>query len=360
MFKDVSIFIFLKPLELSIQQICEALAEHQYKEIGATQTHTAGFVSPLPEGLDERPLVYPVMGRLLIKIKEARRNVKPAELVKRLADQIEGIEKGHARKVGKKERQVLKDELTLELLPHTFPEIKTTMLYIHPAAGLLVVDAKSDKHAEFVVSCLRSALGSLPIQRPSMQHSPVLRMTHWLKDPAALPVIAPDASADCYQGFTVGCKATMDNDEGGVIKISGEDPSSEVNQSYLDGGYRCHSLQVKYWENGDEGAVLEINAELNLFAIKPSDFVKDEIDRGRAGGSEESNELAMHSLNVDSIILSNLIEHIWSLVVAGFGGYEKAPATWVQGVADLSCLAGWSISHVSEKVVIDSVIENQE
>ena len=79
--------------------------------------------------------------------------VLPAAVVNEMVqEKILEAEDQQGRKLSKKERTAIKDELIFELLPRAFTFSNKTYAYIDPKGGWLIVDAASSKKAEDLLS----------------------------------------------------------------------------------------------------------------------------------------------------------------------------------------------------------------
>ncbi len=81
-----------------------------------------------------------------------------------LKEKVDEIEAEQMRKVYKKERDQLKDEIVQAFLPRAFIRKSGTFAAIAPKQGLILVDSASAKKAEDLLSTLREAIGSLPVR----------------------------------------------------------------------------------------------------------------------------------------------------------------------------------------------------
>lgn len=98
-----------------------------------------------------------------------------------LKEKVDEIEAQQMRKVYKKERDQLKDEIVQTLLPRAFIRRSSTFAAIAPSLGLILVDSASAKKAEDLLSTLREALGSLPVRPLSVKVAPTATLTDWVK-----------------------------------------------------------------------------------------------------------------------------------------------------------------------------------
>ncbi|MGX9080273.1 recombination-associated protein RdgC, partial [Klebsiella pneumoniae] len=99
-----------------------------------------GFAAPLGKGADA-PLVHAVEGMLLIRAQKEERML-PGHVVRdALKEKVDEIENTQMRKVYKKERDQIKDEIVQTFLPRAFIRKSGTFAAIAPKQGLILVDS---------------------------------------------------------------------------------------------------------------------------------------------------------------------------------------------------------------------------
>ena len=153
------------------------LAALAFTPCGSLEMHRSGFVPPLGP---EAPLVHAAAGSLLLCLQQEEK-LLPASVIREALDQrVQEREAAEGRKVRKRERDRLREEVVVDLLPRAFSRHKRTWGYIDTEAGFLVVDAGSEKQAEHFVEQLREAWGDLPLAPPETQMGPGTVMTRWL------------------------------------------------------------------------------------------------------------------------------------------------------------------------------------
>src|SRR3546814_16706365 len=81
-----------------------------------------------------------------------------------LKEKGDEIEAEQMRKVYKKERDQIKDEIIQAFLPRAFIRKSGTFAAIDAERGLILVNSASPKKAEHLLSTLREANGSLPVR----------------------------------------------------------------------------------------------------------------------------------------------------------------------------------------------------
>jgi recombination associated protein RdgC len=322
MFKNAVVFRFSKPLEMSLNDIASKLAERAYRVPDKTQPSFIGFESPLAGiGIENAPMVVCAQGRWLLSMRIAVRAVKAAELKARVADKVAEIESAEMRKVYRKEREVIKDEVFAQLLPNAFPEESVQRAYISPLAGLLVVEAGSTNSAEQFCSILREALGGLPLQVVFTGSNPEQVMSSWLIDPESVP-----------EGFSTGDDAELiAKEKGGEsrVKFKGEDPAGEEAVSLLKARYTVKYVALSVAFDGDPGMHFTLTDQLVFKAIKPDGIYEDHAVY--EGSDEDFAAFKAGELDAKFILFAGTFEKVFVRVVAALGGYEQGrePAAWV-------------------------------
>ena len=146
----------------SASMLADNLADKAHREPGATELSTYGFIPPFGGELVEQ-----VNGFMLVATKKTER-ILPGSVVRdALNKKVAEIEERDSRKVYRKEKAQLKDEIVQTLLPQAFLRHKTVQALIMP--GLIVVDTASASAAEDLLSALRECLGTLPVRPVSVK-----------------------------------------------------------------------------------------------------------------------------------------------------------------------------------------------
>jgi recombination associated protein RdgC len=178
-FKNVMLYRVLSPWNAKVETLESALEEARFVECAGSQEKSVGWMEPRGEA--NGALVEVVGGhwflRLMLEVK-----VVPGTVVKRKAQvEVEHIEAGTGRKVGKKELRELREDARLSLLPLAFTKQSSVNVWIDPKAQLLVLDAGSQAKADEVMTYLIKAIDGLAVQLINTQTSPAAAMAHWLQ-----------------------------------------------------------------------------------------------------------------------------------------------------------------------------------
>ncbi|OMH38760.1 recombination-associated protein RdgC [Motiliproteus sp. MSK22-1] len=306
-FKNLVFYRFTQPFKLNAQELQEKLEASPFVPCSSQEATRFGWTSPMGKLSEE--LVHASGNYLLISAKKEEK-ILPASVVKDfLLDKVEQIEQEQDRKVRKKERDALKDEIIFELLPKAFSRFQTTSAYIDLKEGLLIVDASSAKRAEDLSSFLRKTLGSLPVTIPAMNSAPSAIMTQWLSEESSLAA-----------GFELGDEAELKDprENGAIIRCKQQELVGEEIDVHLKAGKQAVKLALHYADNlscvaGDD---------LILRRLKFSDLV---LEKAAEMGAEDAAAAFDADFTLMAMELSTFIPHL----LEALGGENKdayAPA----------------------------------
>ena len=112
-FKNIRAYRLTSPFTLSPEQLGEQLAQRGFEPCAKSQALSLGWTPPL--GVENGELVHAAAGRLLVKLKREEKLLPSTVVRELLEEKISEIEQGQARKVYRKERLNLKDEIIQDL-----------------------------------------------------------------------------------------------------------------------------------------------------------------------------------------------------------------------------------------------------
>lgn len=165
--------------------------------------------------------------------------VLPAGVIRDLLDaKVARIEEQEFRKVGRKEKQALKEQITDDLLPRAFTRSSRLSALVSTLYGWLMVDTATASKAENLLSCLRNACPAFPASLVHTSLSPQSAMTDWLIQGDAPGNFALDN--DCL------LKAAGEN--GAVIRCSRQDLTATEVQKHLQNGKQATELALVWKE----------------------------------------------------------------------------------------------------------------
>lgn len=236
MFKNVRFYQLDDAGAVLAEATEERLAERRFRPCGPLETATFGWIPPLGERAEA--LTHTGNGCLLLTARRQERLLPSAVVAEAVDERAAEIEDREARDLGRAERRRLREEVLVEMLPRAFTRSRQVRAYVDGVAGLLVVDAASDKGAEELVSLLRETLGGLRARPPRPAHQPVSLMTDWVN------------GGELPEGLALGdeCELRDARDERSVVRCRGQDLAGEEISTHLRAGKEVVKLALDWQE----------------------------------------------------------------------------------------------------------------
>lgn len=234
-FRNLLVYRLTQDVPFEAEALETALAAKPARPCASQELATYGFVAPFGKG-EDAPLVHASQDFLLIAARKEER-ILPSSVVRdALKEKVDEIETEQMRKVYKKERDQLKDEIIQAFLPRAFIRRASTYAAIMPKQGLILVDSASARKAEDLLSTLREAIGSLPVRPLSVKIAPSATLTDWLKTQKA---------ADEFYVLDE-CELRDTHEDGGVVRCKRQDLTSEEIQLHLSTGKQVTQLALAW------------------------------------------------------------------------------------------------------------------
>ncbi len=299
-FKNIRAYRLTSPFSLTPEQLGQQLAGHTFEPCAKSQALSAGWVPPL--GAESEQLVHAAGGRLLLKLKREEKLLPSTVVREQLDEKVAAIEADQGRKVYRKERLSLKDEIVQDCLPRAFTRSSATFAYIDPRANWLFVDAASAARAEELLNLLRECTGSFPVLLPQVNNAPAATMTGWL------------AHRSLPEDFELGQEVELrePGEDGGVVRCRGVDLLSEEVETHLHAGKQVARLSLTW----DERLSLVLAEDLCLRRLKFADeLMKENEDIPEADNGAR--------LDADFALMSDAITTLQERVLKLFGGEEQ-------------------------------------
>ena len=224
-FKNLLTYRLTQEVPFEPEALEAALASKPARPCASQELTTYGFVAPFGKG-EDAPLVH-VSGEFLLIAARKEERILPSSVVNdAVKEKVEEIETEQRRKVYKKERDQIKDEIIQAFLPRAF--IRRSMIFaaIAPRLGVILVNSASAKRAEDLLSTLREVMGSLPVRPATVKIAPTATMTDWVK------------SQQTAEGFYVldECELRDTAEDGGIVRCKRQDLTGEEIQLHLSTG----------------------------------------------------------------------------------------------------------------------------
>ncbi len=316
-FKNLQVFRLTKPLSLELEKFNEQLEEKSFTPATSQEPESFGWVSPLGRHSE---LLYHINNQQVMLCAKRQTKILPASVVKeKLEDKVAVLESEEDRKLSRKEKQALKEEITFDLLPKAFSKSSTLMGYISLPLNLVVINSSSAKAAEDFLSLLRDSLGSLPVIPLTAKNLPLQTMTSWIKQQSGL------------EHFILGNACEFkDLQDNGSIKCKEQDLSLPEIVTHLEGGMQVVSLEL-YWQDKLSFTLTE---SLILKSVKYLDFIQDQLQETHA-------ESVAEQFDVDFSIMSAEVNAMIQELLLALGGevdadrYQKESLSEARAIAEV-------------------------
>lgn len=234
-FRNLLVYRLTQDIPFDAEALETALLAKPARSCASQELSTYGFIAPFGKG-DDAPLVH-VSGDFLLIAARKEERILPGSVVRdALKDKVDEIEAEQMRKVYKKERDQLKDEIIQTFLPRAFIRKSATFAAIAPKQGLILVDSASAKRAEDLLSTLREAIGSLPVRPLTVKIAPSATLTDWVK--------TQQAAADFH--VLDECELRDTHEDGGVVRCKRQDLTSDEIQLHMTAGKQVTQLSLAW------------------------------------------------------------------------------------------------------------------
>ncbi len=267
-FNNVQIYQFTQAFTLSAEELGEKLQAARFKPCGSLQPASYGWTTPLGKHGEE--LIHVANGNIMICARKEEK-ILPASVVREFVNEkVAEIEATQARKLAKKEKEMIKDEVLLDLLPRAFIRSHLTFAYISPADNFMLINASSSNKAEELLVYLRKTIASLPVTPVALKTPASTTMTRW--------VLGEEVPADIIINDECELHDTVEG--GGIIRCKRQDLESAEIQTHISAGKQVVKLAVTWQEN----LSCVLNQNLSINRLKFSDEVLAQADSEGSDG----------------------------------------------------------------------------
>ena len=299
-FKNLSIFRLTETFTLSAEELEQKLEALAFRPCGPHEEFSLGWTSPI--GKSGQQLVHSSNGYMMLCGKKEERVLPSAVINELVQEKIIEKEEQQARKLSKKERTEIKDEIIFESLPKAFTFSRKTYAYIDIKGSYIVVDSASSKSAEDLLSLLRKSLGSLPAIPLNTLDKPSSIMTQWL--------LTQQTPSD----LTIEDECELRSDESGsIIRCKKHDLSLPEIKNHLDSGKAVIKLAL----NWSDRLAFIIDENLAVKRLRFLDLIQDQV-------SEIDITDAEAQFDVDFSIMSAELANFIPRLLEIFGGENQA------------------------------------
>jgi len=298
-FKNLHIFRFLEPVTISSEELQEQLSQAAFQPCGKMDMESMGWVSPL--GREGETLVHSRKNCFIFTARKEEK-ILPASVVREFVnDKVEEIETQQMRKVRKREKDEIREEVLFDLIPRAFSRSTYLSAYIDMTNAWLLVDTPSSKKAEELISLLRQTLGSLPVVPPQVQKNPANVMTQWLVK-----------ENDCPPDFELADACVLTDQDGAVVNCKRQDLLASEIHGHLQAGKLVTRLALEW----DDRLGLVLDNELVIRRLQTLDLIQAKLN-------EANPETPTQQFEADFTIMTSELAALIKKIFAEFGGEDE-------------------------------------
>ena len=233
----------------------EALSRVAFRPCAAQETATIGFA---PLFGKDTPFHFSSGANHYFRLLEENKLLPSSVIKDELAEVTEAKELELKRQLRKNEKEALKTAISGKLLAQAFATRRELLVWINFDKNIVGVSATSAKRAERALAMLREAFSSFPAQLLSPKVLVDSTMTSWLKE------------GNIPSRLTLGSDVTLksQDEDGGIIKASKEDLTSEEISVHLEAGKIATEIGLTF----DDSLEFALTSEIAVKRLKPTDI----------------------------------------------------------------------------------------
>jgi len=298
-FKNLHIFRFLEPVTISPKELDEQLSKAAFQPCGKMDMESMGWIPPL--GRESESFVHSTSQCVIFTARKEEK-ILPASVIREFVnDKVEEIETQQMRKVRKREKDEIREEVLFDLVPRAFSRSTYLSAYIDITEGWILVDTPNHKKAEELTSFLRKTLGSLPVVPIQVQQSPAKVMTQWLVK-----------ENECPSDFELADACVLADEDGAVVNCKRQDLLAEEIHGHLEAGKLVTRLAIEW----DERLGLVLDNELVIRRLQVLDLIQAQLN-------ETGAETASQQFEAEFFIMTKELTALIKKIFKVFGGENE-------------------------------------
>jgi recombination associated protein RdgC len=264
-FKTATFFQLKEAVDFDVLEA--ALPNFPLKEVGSQDEFTFGA---LPLIRNSETFALRSSDCLLMRFGKEEKNLPAAVVREALEEKVAQIELIEGRKVGRKEKADIKDELIFTMRPKAYAKRSDVWMHIDNKAGLFVIYTTNANMIEQTFKHLQTMLGSFPMTPLQAQVSPSSLMTDWLLRNAVPAWLETGDECDIQDH----------SEDKASIRFKALEPLSDDVTRHLQQGMSVKSLALRW----SDKLSFVLHDDLTIRKVKWDDAIKEAAFNDSDGG----------------------------------------------------------------------------
>lgn len=253
------------------EQLENELASASFKPCGKVTPQSTGWVPPLGDA--GSPLVHVAYGHFMMICLKIQEKVLPTSVVREaLSEKVHDMESTEGRKLFRKEKERMKDEVYYTLLSQAFTQSQRVYAYLDPASGWMVIDTASQKVIDCFMKKFTQSVKCYQAEFPEINSPPAV-ITQWLKK---------NRFPRHFEGND-SCVIEDFSDKKGVVRLKHKDLLADNVLSFLREGAHVTQLTLTWLEQ----IQFTLKHDFTLSGVKFLEAVQDLAKDGLTETPEE-------------------------------------------------------------------------
>lgn len=271
----------------------QQVEEHLFQDPASSQAASMGFAL----NLSTKEFITDFDGGWSLTVRIDEKVLPPAAVTKAVNEKIAEIEEREERRIYRKEKLAIKDDVVASMLSRAFIKTKIVPVFYYAKTQLLVIACGTASDAESIVSLMREAFGSLkavPFQIDNLCAVLTSGLCKYIED------------GDTDLGpFALGDYLQLQNDMSEdrlAFKSGNDDISLDAVVDALQSGYRVTSLSLH-----GPSVSFKLSPQFAFKQVVFDDAVADDQE------TEDPAQLWIHEATVQVMLLCHQVELLLEL-----------------------------------------------